>query len=81
MEREVPEKPPATVTTDSKRTLENDIRYRAYALYVERGREDGHDLDDWLRAETELIEAAASDRSPFLSEKSAVFQAVYPESQ
>ena len=75
MEREVPEKPPATVTTDSKRTLENDIRYRAYALYVERGREDGHDLDDWLRAETELIEAAASAGSPFL------FQAVYPESQ
>ena len=23
----------------------------AYALYVQRGREDGHDLDDWLQAE------------------------------
>jgi hypothetical protein len=81
MEQEVLKKPPATVTADSKRALENDIRYRAYASYVERGREDGHDLDDWLRAETELIEAAASAGSPFLSENSAVFQAVYPESQ
>lgn len=80
MEPEVPKKPPATVTVDSKGALENDIRYRAYALYVERGREDGHDLDDWLNAETQLIEAAASTGSPFLSEKSAVFQAVYPES-
>lgn len=23
----------------------------AYALYEQRGREDGHDLEDWLRAE------------------------------
>jgi hypothetical protein len=28
-------------------------------LYEERGREDGHDIDDWLRAEADLIEAAA----------------------
>jgi hypothetical protein len=34
--------------------LEQEIRSRAYALYEERGREDGHDLDDWLRAESEL---------------------------
>ena len=80
MEQEVPKKPPVTVTADSKRALENDIRYRAYALYVERGREDGHDLDDWLRAETELIEATSAG-SPFLSETSAIFQAVYPERQ
>ena len=30
------------------------IRRRAYALYEQRGREDGHDIDDWLRAEVEL---------------------------
>jgi DUF2934 family protein len=30
------------------------IRCRAYELYEERGREDGHDLEDWLRAEVEL---------------------------
>ena len=43
---------------------EEQIRLRAYALYEARGREDGHDLDDWLRAEAEImgtnIEAAAA---------------------
>jgi len=34
--------------------LENQIRQRAYELYEERGREDGRDLDDWLRAEEEI---------------------------
>jgi hypothetical protein len=27
------------------------IGKRAYELYEKRGREDGHDLDDWLEAE------------------------------
>ncbi len=37
-------------------TLDRDerVRRRAYALYEERGRMDGHDVDDWLRAETEI---------------------------
>lgn len=30
------------------------IRRRAYDLYEQRGRVDGHDLDDWLQAEAEL---------------------------
>lgn len=34
--------------------LEDDIRLRAYQLYEERGRQDGHELDDWLRAEEEI---------------------------
>jgi hypothetical protein len=33
------------------------IRQRAYELYEARGREEGHDFDDWLQAEAE-IEAA-----------------------
>jgi hypothetical protein len=33
---------------------EDDIRKRAYELYVARGGESGHDLDDWLRAECEV---------------------------
>lgn len=28
---------------------------RAFQLFDERGREDGHDLEDWLRAEQELL--------------------------
>jgi hypothetical protein len=27
----------------------------AYSLYEQRGREHGHDLDDWLRAEGEVL--------------------------
>ena len=33
---------------------EEDVRMRAYLLYLERGRSDGSDFDDWLRAEQEL---------------------------
>jgi hypothetical protein len=33
---------------------EDEIRTRAYELYEERGREDGHPLDDWLRPEEEI---------------------------
>ena len=31
------------------------ISERAYALYEQHGREDGHALDDWLEAERQLI--------------------------
>lgn len=43
---------PANTATDPNR--EEEIRRRAYVLYEQRGREDGHDLDDWLLAEAEL---------------------------
>ncbi len=33
--------------------IEDEIRRRAYELYEQRGREDGHDVEDWLRAEKE----------------------------
>lgn len=36
------------------------IRKRAYELYEFRGKEEGHDLDDWLQAESELKQARAS---------------------
>jgi hypothetical protein len=29
------------------------IRIRSYELYEAHGREDGHDMEDWLRAEAE----------------------------
>ena len=34
--------------------IEEEIRSRAYELYEERGREHGHDVDDWVRAEAEV---------------------------
>ncbi len=35
--------------------LEERIRVRAYQLYEARGREDGHDREDWLQAEGEIL--------------------------
>jgi hypothetical protein len=34
--------------------FEEKIRRRAYELYELRGKQDGHDLDDWLAAEAEI---------------------------
>jgi hypothetical protein len=36
--------------------LEERIRVRAYQLYEQRGKRDGHALDDWFQAEAELTE-------------------------
>jgi Protein of unknown function (DUF2934) len=46
--------PPTSENTDSR---ENLIRLRAYELYERRGSEAGHELDDWLQAEAEVLEA------------------------
>lgn len=40
--------------TDGGSELQEQIRTRAFQLYEQRGRDDGRDLDDWLRAEAEL---------------------------
>jgi hypothetical protein len=34
--------------------LEEVIRVRAYELYEQRGKNEGHEIDDWLQAEAEL---------------------------
>jgi hypothetical protein len=39
---------------DATAISERDIARRAYDLYLARGREPGHQLDDWLQAEREL---------------------------
>jgi hypothetical protein len=51
-------KSPTTVTTDPQE-LEHQIRLRAQELYEARGREDGHELDDWLRAEAAIMQEKA----------------------
>jgi hypothetical protein len=35
--------------------VETEIRRRAYQLYEERGRTPGHENDDWLVAEREIL--------------------------
>jgi hypothetical protein len=55
--------PPADVPTpvpSAPQISDADIARRAFELYCARGREDGHDVDDWLDAERELREAASS---------------------
>lgn len=55
-------KPRAVATTNDAprgasqpaRATDVEIADRAYDLYLARGREDGHDLEDWLQAEREL---------------------------
>jgi len=39
--------------------LQEQIRIRAFELYELRGREDGHDLDNWLQAESEIVQQRA----------------------
>jgi Protein of unknown function (DUF2934) len=39
-----------------------DIARRAYDLYLARGCEAGHDVDDWMQAERELRSPVASDK-------------------
>jgi hypothetical protein len=39
----------------------NRIAQRAYERYEARGREDGHDMDDWFEAERELRQSVSSD--------------------
>jgi hypothetical protein len=50
-----PKKSPVTAINDPQDfQLEDQIRVRAYELYEERGREDGHELEDWYRAKEQI---------------------------
>jgi hypothetical protein len=35
-------------------TREQEIRNRAYEIYLQRGAQPGHEVEDWLQAEREL---------------------------
>jgi hypothetical protein len=53
------EKKPSTLAPKSDEPtvlipIEQQIQQRAYDLYEQRGRTDGHELDDWLQAEREI---------------------------
>jgi hypothetical protein len=47
---------------------QNEIERRAYELYEQRGREDGHDRDDWLLAEAQLRRDEADAKSPAVTD-------------
>ena len=44
---------PAVVRDEDFEIVEA-IRKRAYELYEQRGKEDGHDMEDWVQAEEEV---------------------------
>ncbi len=43
-----------TKVTSLAPELQEQVRRRAHEVYEQRGREEGHGLDDWLRAEAEV---------------------------
>jgi len=52
---------PIPITTKSQpigppSEFQEQVRVLAYQIYEQRGRADGHDLDDWLQAEGEVRE-------------------------
>jgi hypothetical protein len=50
-----PDKQPSTFgRTTAEETSEEQIRRRAYELYEARGDGNGHDLEDWFEAESEI---------------------------
>ncbi len=53
-----PGKNPPPNPASEPQNLEEEIRLRAYELYEVRGREDGYDVRDWLRAEEEITRKA-----------------------
>jgi hypothetical protein len=55
MNENPPKKQPTTEISELQEfELEHQIRLRAYELYEARGREDGQEQEDWLRAEAEI---------------------------
>ena len=54
MPKDRTQKPSANIATESHPNLEEGIRRRAYEISEARGRQDGRDVEDWLRAEAEI---------------------------
>ena len=47
------------------RPSDEEISQRAYELFLQRGSAPGHENDDWLQAEAELMEARRSAQAAF----------------
>ena len=45
---------PPRRAAQQRTVIDGEIARRAYDLYLARGCEDGHDVEDWLQAEREL---------------------------
>ena len=43
------------LSKESNVEVQEKIRLRAYELYEQRGRGEGQDVEDWLKAESEVV--------------------------
>lgn len=50
----IPKQASSDIANQDSPKVEHQIRCRAYELYEQRGGTDGHDLQDWLQAESEI---------------------------
>ncbi len=51
------------------RPSDEEISQRAYELYLQRGSAPGHENDDWLQAEAELMEARRNAEAAFAPDR------------
>ena len=56
MNPQVPTSPSETQARKSPVDLEEQIRRRVFELYEQCEGENGHDLKDWLQAESEFVQ-------------------------
>ena len=50
------------ITMPASAPTTEEIAQRAYEIFLARGGEPGHDIDDWLQAESELLRERAARR-------------------
>jgi len=63
--------PTAPQTTEPIVDLQEQARRRAYEISEKRGRQDGHELEDWLQAEAEMLQQGEGKQLP---RRSALFR-------
>lgn len=70
----------ATELSERIQGLMERVRERAYEIFANRGAQDGHDLDDWFKAEEEILmpfpcEVAADEKAMTVHLKVPGFEA------
>lgn len=58
-------------TDADARPSDEEIAARAYELFLQRGSAPGHENDDWLQAEAELIQARRDAQAAFTQDQPA----------
>ena len=51
----IPEDQPSVAAENHRAITKDDVAQRAYELFLARGRVDGHDVEDWLEAQRQLV--------------------------